>query len=276
MLTYHRVIETDDDPYGLAVPPEVFDAHMERLSEDYRVLTADELVALIARRRRIPSRSIVVTFDDGYFDLATHVKPVLERRGVPATAFVSTAEIGTGRERWWDELAHLEGGLPDPARYAAMRAMDAPAREAALDALAESLGSPRPARAKNRSLTVRELAALAESPLVTIGAHTVSHGALAALDPDAQRAEVAGGKAALEAMLGRPVTLFSYPFGGADAVSDVTRAVVAEAGFSAAFTTEFGLAFSWSACLGIPRCSMSALPPAEFSAQLDQWFALGR
>ncbi len=276
VLMYHRILETDDDPYELAIAPDVFDAQMERLSEEYRVLSAGELTGLITRRRRIPARSVVVTFDDGYFDLLTHAKPILKRHGVSATAFVSTGEIGTSRERWWDELAYLEGDARDPARYAHLRTFDAPARETALDALAAERGLARPTRAENRTLTAAEVVELAAGGLVEIGAHTLSHSALAALDREQQRAEIAGSKAVLEGLLGRPVTLFSYPFGGPDAVSDVTRSIVAETGFAGAFTTDFGLSFPWTGRFAIPRCAMSALSAEQFSAQLDQWFALGR
>ncbi|TDB39564.1 MAG: hypothetical protein D9V44_00910 [Actinobacteria bacterium] len=276
VLMYHRVITTEDDPYDLAVAPDVFDAHMAALSAGFDIIPATALCEMIARRRRIPTRSVVVTFDDGYHDLLAYAKPILERHRIPATAFVSTGEIGTSRERWWDELAFLEGEHRDPARYALLRTLDAPAREAALDALAAGLGRERPARAGNRTLTAAEVVELAQGGLVEIGAHTVSHGALAALDPGRQRAEIEGSKTALEGLLGREVTLFSYPFGGPDAVSESTRAIVAETGFVGAFTTDFGLSFPWTGRFAIPRCSMSALGAEEFSAQLDQWFALGR
>lgn len=276
VLMYHRVIATSDDPYGLAIDPATFDAQMTVLAEQYRVITARELCELVTHHRRIPARSVVVTFDDGYHDLLGNAKPILERHGVPATAFVSTGEIDTSRERWWDELAFLEGDARDPDRYALLRTLDAPAREAALDALAAERDLTRPTRAENRTLTAAEVVELARGGLVEIGAHTVSHGALGALAPELQRREIASGKAALEGMLGRAVTLFSYPFGGPDAVSGTTKAIVAESGFTGAFTTDFGLAFPWSARFAIPRCSMSALSAEEFSAQLDQWFALGR
>lgn len=276
VLMYHRVIAADDDPYGLAIDPATFDTQMAVLASYYRVITASRLCELVTHKHRIPARSVVVTFDDGYHDLLGNAKPILERHGIPATAFVSTAEIGTARERWWDELAYLEGDARDPARYGLLRTLEAPAREAALDALAAERGLTRPTRAENRTLTAAEVVELARGGLVEVGAHTVSHGALAALAVEEQRREIEDGKTTLEDLLGTRVTLFSYPFGGPDAVSETTKAIVAEAGFSAAFTTDFGLAFPWSSLFAIPRCAMSSLSAEEFSAQLDQWFGLGR
>ena len=45
-------------------------------------------------RGSIPARTVVVTFDDGYADLATEVRPRLERAGVPATMFLVSRAIG--------------------------------------------------------------------------------------------------------------------------------------------------------------------------------------
>lgn len=56
-----------------------------------------------------------MTFDDGYAGLLPHVKPVLERFGVPATAFVPSGFLGSRREFWWEELDALllhASGLP--------------------------------------------------------------------------------------------------------------------------------------------------------------------
>ena len=64
-----------------------------------------------------------------------------------------------------------------------------------------------------------------------IGAHTVTHADLGVVKGDAARQEIEGSKAALEAQLGRPVTLFAYPFGREGQMSETNRALVRDAGF---------------------------------------------
>jgi peptidoglycan/xylan/chitin deacetylase (PgdA/CDA1 family) len=83
-----------------------------------------------------------------------------------------------------------------------------------------------------------ELAGIAEIPLFTIGAHTVTHPALPTVDDAAAWDEIAGSKRILETRLGRPVALFAYPAG----FYGVREArMVRDAGYSAAVTTDPGL-----------------------------------
>jgi len=106
VLLYHRVAEQEADPQLLAVKPVNFASHLEAISRDYRPISLRDLrVAL--RNGRVPHRSVVVTFDDGYEDNVTHAKPLLERYGVPATVFVSSGYMRRPREFWWDELQSL-------------------------------------------------------------------------------------------------------------------------------------------------------------------------
>jgi peptidoglycan/xylan/chitin deacetylase (PgdA/CDA1 family) len=58
---------------------------------------------------------VAVTFDDGYTDVLYTAKPLLEAMEVPATTFITTGNLGSKREFWWDELERLllcPGTLP--------------------------------------------------------------------------------------------------------------------------------------------------------------------
>jgi peptidoglycan/xylan/chitin deacetylase (PgdA/CDA1 family) len=65
--------------------------------------------AFAARLRScdLPRDAVALTFDDGYSDNLRQAKPILEAAGVPATVFLTTDRIGTGKEFWWDELARM-------------------------------------------------------------------------------------------------------------------------------------------------------------------------
>jgi peptidoglycan/xylan/chitin deacetylase (PgdA/CDA1 family) len=84
-------------------------------------------------------------------------------------------------------------------------------------------------------LSREQAQALAASPLIEIGAHSVTHAALSTLTPSAQRTEIVQSKVRLEALVDRPVVSFAYPFGdqGVD-----TAALVRDAGFRLSCTTE--------------------------------------
>ncbi len=71
------------------------------------------------------------------------------------------------------------------------------------------------------------------SPLVAIGAHSVSHPRLAHIDHARAREEIGGSRRALAALLESPVTLFAFPYGDHDArVVEICR----QEGFRQVFT----------------------------------------
>jgi peptidoglycan/xylan/chitin deacetylase (PgdA/CDA1 family) len=115
VLAYHRVAEPGLDPLQLCVSSTAFAEHVALLAGDFTLMSAGDLFSHLAERRRLPERAVVITLDDGYADVRTSALPVLERHGAPATVFVSTGPMATGRAFWWDEAARLTlspGALP--------------------------------------------------------------------------------------------------------------------------------------------------------------------
>ena len=91
---YHRVARTDVDPWGLCVSSANFAAQLEAIR---RVAEPLPLLDLVRNQTDgpLPSRSVVVTFDDGYVDNLEQALPVLREHGVPATLFIATGNIDT-------------------------------------------------------------------------------------------------------------------------------------------------------------------------------------
>jgi peptidoglycan/xylan/chitin deacetylase (PgdA/CDA1 family) len=105
VLAYHRVAETTVDPWELAVSPKNFEQQLQVLSK-LNVIPISELVIQL-RAKSILSNSVCLTFDDGYSDNYSIAKPLLEKYKIPATFFISSVNIGTDKEFWWDELENI-------------------------------------------------------------------------------------------------------------------------------------------------------------------------
>ena len=115
ILCYHRVAKLRSDPWGLSVAPGRFAKHLEILRRRARPLRLRQLHQALLDGK-VPDRSVVVTFDDGYADNLYNAKSLLERYDVPATVFLTSGFIGQEREFWWDELERIflqPGTLPE-------------------------------------------------------------------------------------------------------------------------------------------------------------------
>jgi peptidoglycan/xylan/chitin deacetylase (PgdA/CDA1 family) len=99
------------------------------------------------------------------------------------------------------------------------------------------LGEPHfamPREAGVRLMNADELRALAASPLVELGSHTLRHTSLAEASAEEALDEMTASKAALEEIIGRPVTAFAYPKAGYSAAApDAAR----RAGYDYAVTS---------------------------------------
>jgi peptidoglycan/xylan/chitin deacetylase (PgdA/CDA1 family) len=115
ILFYHRV---SDDRDELAVPPRHFREQMDFLaSEGYRVVDVVQAADLLTAGE-LQTRTLGLSFDDGYLDVAKLALPILAERGFRATVFVSTGVIDrTAAVTWyrhppallsWDQIVQLD------------------------------------------------------------------------------------------------------------------------------------------------------------------------
>jgi peptidoglycan/xylan/chitin deacetylase (PgdA/CDA1 family) len=112
---YHRVGSLPPDPPAmlakLTVQPRVFAAEMAWLARrHFHAITPQQFFDALEKRKPLPPRPVLITFDDGYRDVLFNAEPVLHRLGMPATAFVITGRVGGPDPSFftWPELRALE------------------------------------------------------------------------------------------------------------------------------------------------------------------------
>ena len=108
-------------------------------------------------------------------------------------------------------------------------------------------------------LSWAEVKTFAADPLVTIGAHSVSHCNLAKLAEDIAAQELATSRARIEQALERPVLHLAYPYGDREAAGMREFGLAATAGFKTAVTTRPGMLFPDNAgqMTALPRVSLN-------------------
>jgi len=92
-----------------------------------------------------------------------------------------------------------------------------------------------------------ELKPFADDPLVTIGAHTITHCNLARQTEETAKHEIITSRARIESALQRPTLHLAYPYGDRIAAGPREFALARAAGFKTAVTTRPGMIFPESA-----------------------------
>lgn len=273
ILIFHRVLPAQDPLFPDEPDVNRFDEVLRWVTRWFQVLPLDMAVMQL-RAGTLPARAAAITFDDGYADNATHALPVLQRHGVSATFFVATSFLDGGR-MWNDTVIEAVRGC---------RAESLDLREVGLGRLCLASVTERRVAIESILGTVKYLAPAQRNQVVAwveraagvalpsdlmmrasqvvalrhagmqVGAHTETHPILASL-PDADaRAEISGGKSALESILGERVSLFAYPNGkpGKDYFARHAE-MVRHAGFDAAVSTAAGAASVSTDPFQLPR-----------------------
>jgi peptidoglycan/xylan/chitin deacetylase (PgdA/CDA1 family) len=96
ILSYHH-IDKNMDPYQGAEEVVSFEDFKEQIEflakEGYKTLTLQEFSDFLKGEKEIPSKSLLITFDDGYESLYQYAYPVLKEHDFTAVAFLITHNI---------------------------------------------------------------------------------------------------------------------------------------------------------------------------------------
>jgi peptidoglycan/xylan/chitin deacetylase (PgdA/CDA1 family) len=145
-------------------------------------------------------------------------------------------------------------------------------RQRALSDLRAWAGLTLDRRPPSPMLTRENLCRLAEGPWVELGAHTRSHQVLADLPLAAQRNEIVSSKECLEAIAGRPITTFAYPYGTRADYSQDTAKLVREAGFALACSNYPEAVTRTADVYQLPRFVVRNWTAERFARTLAAWW----
>ncbi len=91
VLLYHQV-----NPL-INVTPELFEEHLNYIDSKYQTFTYTEAYDYVRQHGALPACSLLITFDDGYYDNYKIVFPLLKKYNIKATFFINTLFIGNER-----------------------------------------------------------------------------------------------------------------------------------------------------------------------------------
>jgi len=237
ILLYHRTCPEKGNWSLGALTPQGFEKQMEYLCRNYEMLALEELVHCIQRRKPLPRKAVVVTFDDGYRDSYLYAYPILKRNHIPLTMFLSTGYIGSiDKLFWWDKVSYLiwhaavkEVDLDELGSYSLqskpdklharhiiterLKKLSDQRKNLLIEKLHHISGVEIPAGlGRELILTWDEVREMSNNGII-FGAHSVNHPVLTNLPLERAKWEIIHSKKDIEEKLGKEVTAFSYPNG---------------------------------------------------------------
>ena len=269
------------DTVGDGLRADGLDHMLGYLCRMFELLPLAEVVDRLASGACGRTPMVALTFDDGYANNLHRLLPVLRAHGAPATIFVTSGLVGTTKRLWTDEVrryvretrvpslraSFLRGSVqlaPGADRSAIgdqlVETMKrAPVRPVELLAeLREAAAVPNsPCDGDQRILSSEELASLAADPLITIGAHTVSHCVLSSVPFEVAQQEIDQSRRELAALTGLEPALFAYPNG---AFTPEVVEHLRKTGWRAGVATAPGIALPYGDLFRLPRLPLGCGP----------------
>ncbi len=288
VFTLHQVRpEGEERPFApnriLEVTPEFLDSVLDQVEE-----AGLDVVSLDEAARRLTEgtdrRFVVFTFDDGYRDNLEHAYPLFKKRNLPMTIYVPTDYPDGKGELWWLALEQIvaradhgielcrnrelwqlpTGTAAEKQRsfeqiYWWLRSLDEARQRQIVRILADRYDIDMAKDCRDLIMTWDEIRSLAADPLVTIGAHTKGHYAIAKLTEESALEEMAGSADRIEDEIGARPQHFSFPYGDPGSAGRRDFALAQELGFKTAVTTRKGMLFPAHAehLDALPRVSLN-------------------
>lgn len=89
VLTYHNVVDIVSDPNTVDISVSKFESQIKWLSDNgYTSLSMDDFYDWKVNNKKVPRKSILITFDDGWHSFYTKAIPILEKYNMKASVFV--------------------------------------------------------------------------------------------------------------------------------------------------------------------------------------------
>jgi peptidoglycan/xylan/chitin deacetylase (PgdA/CDA1 family) len=267
----------------LEVTPDFLRAMLAHLrSRGIEIVTIDELHARLTMQN-FGQRFACFTFDDGYRDNRDYALPVMREFNAPFTLFVASDFAEGSGLLWWialelviakvDAIEVTIGGLAtqfDTATVAGkqaaferlhdwLRALPEFELKREIDTLSARHGVDQAAICADLCLSWDELQQIAADPLVTIGAHSITHCNLAKQSEGVAAYELRESRARIEQAVQTDVVHLAYPYGNRIAAGPREFALARAAGYKTAVTTRPGMIFAENGrhLTALPRVSLN-------------------
>lgn len=260
IFNYHRIrdnnikVSFDESVFG----PDAmrFQLEMEWLKKETRILSEEELIEIIYKKKPIKGICSMVTFDDGYRDNFDLAYPILKKLQIPAMFFIPTHHLLERKVGWWDIVAYLlkqtslNSFVFRNERYVITRpqvlidtfilelkAIDSNKIDEFLQNLSRALEVQLPDNDLQSAqlMTCEQIKIMSDNGM-TFGSHSHDHSILSKQDNVTLQNQLQLSVDILESVLDKKIQSIAYPVGGYDHFNQGTKNVSKDIGFKIGFS----------------------------------------
>lgn len=264
-----------------AVSAALMQEHLIYLHRNFQVVPLSHIVEQVQSRKRLDLGLVALTIDDGRRNCYEILFPLLKEFSLPATFFVVSSFIRgedwiwTDKVQWLSEQPYRSDELAHEnidAFFRMLNQMPPEARNRRIEGLATSMNVviPKHAPPKYAPCSWNELREMADSGLVEIGSHTVTHPILASMNDEESWQELTLSRVQIEQGIGRKVHSFCFPNGKPGDYRSSQVCMLKDAGYGSGVVTRFGMVSPKDDVFELPRIGIAGgTDPLIFAKYLD-------
>jgi len=245
ILMYHRISSYSSvhlRPTWNVSPIQFFTQVRGLLDQGYSIWPLRKVISQVVKGKPISKKIAVITFDDGYENVYLNAFPVLKSLNIPATIFVVTSCIGSGKPFSFDAWGHIYEKKVHAEAW--------------------------------QPLTWEQCIEMEQSGLVEIGSHAHTHRNFSK-DPEGFEWDITTSLTVLRQKLGERAYSFAFPYGGVTLgfVNNELIEKVKQSGLICGLSTEIGPAKSVCSPFGWPRLEVvNSDTGATLKAKIEGWY----
>jgi peptidoglycan/xylan/chitin deacetylase (PgdA/CDA1 family) len=273
VLNYHRIVENNINGFLFKSDTihhnvKLFKREISFINKWFNIISMDELIDRLAKKKNFDKPSMAITFDDGYRDNYTLAYPILKQYNLPATIYLISGLIGTTQKVWLDEvdfalLTTTEEKLEFPSLFGdeivdllsiqdkqkvnikigeKLKRVENKNKLRLIEELCDRLKVSRNSFSNNDRVMMNweEVKEMNENK-IAFGAHTHSHPILTQLPLKEAKNEISISKQIVEKELNTQVNHFAFPNGSSLDFDEELKQFCIDLGFRSIATGNYGI-----------------------------------
>jgi peptidoglycan/xylan/chitin deacetylase (PgdA/CDA1 family) len=270
IFTLHRIRPFTSGTFApnaiLEITPEFLDSAITELKRQaMSIISIEEAAEAIKKRQK---GFAVFTTDDAYRDVRDYAVPIFQNHNAPYTCYIASGFADRTFGPWWISLEQIirDNGNIKIIRNGKEEVLKTENKNQKyevfgiiynlirygcnarllmeMERLNSLYGHKMTDISKDQCLDWNELKKMMADPLMSIGAHSVSHAILARLSEEDALKEMEESRLAIERNLGHKPATFAYPVGDPSSAGAREFAMAKQLGFEATVTTRPGHVFA--------------------------------